>query len=668
VSAPRALRGSAQQWFEPTPSGLDDAKTFTNLSALNTDAAGAHGFVRAKSGHFSDDRGTRLRFFGVNLSGVACLPDHETARKLSRHLRKLGFNAVRLRGLDAPGALMASDGQLLPEALDRLDFFTSELATQGIYFSLTLHAEAGYPGLDPAALSQFPAGRVLDRFHGPFLDAQKDYAARVLRHQSRYTGRPYGAEPALLYVELNDEDTLLPSRAGSPDDLPSSYRAELAQGYAPWLAERTADGLRTPGPALEEAEGGLPTFQSSASARVDYAEYLRATELGNVKMLAAYLRQDLGLRSMLIDSQASAGGLAGVLREAEVSDFVDVHAYWGGGRDASAVPANTPQLTAKNVGSLGVSASYRVFDKPFTVSEYASAAPSDYVAEMLPLLVGVAGFQDWDAVFAFAYADDKRDYEPARINGVFDMAGHPAKLAFVSMAASAFRRGLVAPGRDRVELSVPQQPITLPVTEDALPQLWNDHGVAPGAAVLRQIGISIRPGNGDVSSSFALHASGVLGSDTGELLLDNQGAHARFSVDAPALKLVCGMVANSLLKFDGISLEFGDFSPNFACASVLSLDEEPVARSRRVLLTVVGNVQNAHAPVSGGAAARDPWGAGPTLAQYVPVTLTLPASAWRAESLSATASAVQTLPVVTTDQSRISTSFSRAALSYALTR
>jgi hypothetical protein len=165
-----------------------------------------------------------------------------------------------------------------------------------------------------------------------------------------------------------------------------------------------------------------------------------------------------------------------------------------------------------------------------------------------------------------------------------------------------------------------------------------------------------------------LHASGVLGSDTGELLWDDQGAHARFSIDAPALKLVCGIVANSVLKFDGVSVEFGDFSPNFACASVLSLDLQPLASSRRVLLTVVGKAENAHAPASGEAAARDPWGAGPALAQYVPVTLTLPAAAWRAESLSATGSAVRTLPVVTTDQSRISTSFSSAALNYAITR
>ncbi|HEY1534195.1 MAG TPA: hypothetical protein VGF76_09255, partial [Polyangiaceae bacterium] len=169
--APHASVSPAPEFFEQTPSGLDDQKTITDLSYLNSEPAGTHGFVRADQGHFVDDRGSRLRFFGVNLTGVACLPDHATATRLARHFRKLGFNAVRLHALDAPGALLGSDGQLAAEALDRLDFFTSELQSQGLYFSLSLHTESGYPGLDHETLSHFPAGRVLDRFHTPYLDA-----------------------------------------------------------------------------------------------------------------------------------------------------------------------------------------------------------------------------------------------------------------------------------------------------------------------------------------------------------------------------------------------------------------------------------------------------------------------------------------------------------------
>jgi hypothetical protein len=665
---------SEPQLFEPPAGSLDDQRTITDLSALNSEAAGAHGFVRAAEGHFVDDRGTRLRFFGINLTGVACLPEHDVAKRLARHFRKLGFNAVRLHALDAPGALLSADGQLLPEALERLDYFTAELAAQGLYFSLSLHTLSRYPGLDSDTSSRFPAGRVLDRFHGPFLEAQQDFARRLLSHESPFTRRSYSLEPALLYVELDSEDTIFPSWAGSPDDAPPSYRAELAQGYGAWLAERTAEGLRAPGPALEEAAGGLPTFHDAANARADYTQYLRAVERDSAAKLTAFLRHDLGLRSMLLNTQVSFGGLAGVLREAELSDFIDVHGYWdpprgdGSGKDAHWAIQNTTQISAPGAGTLGVMASYRVFGKPFTVSEYASAAPNDYAAEMFPLLVGVAGLQDWDAVFAFAFADQTREYEPTRINGVFDLAGHPGKLAFVTMAASAFRRGLVAPGQGRVELSVPEQPSLLPFTENALPNLWNENGVPQTAAVLRQIGIALRPGTGAISASYALHVSGTLGSDTGELLWDNEGPHARFSIDAPALKLVCGTVAGSLLKFNGVSLEFHEFAAGFACASLLSLDEQPIASARRLLLTVVGRSENAHRPPARERGMIGPLGAGPALVQYVPITVGLPRDAWHVDALDATGAPVHSLPVVNGSESTFSTAFQGAAVSYAVTR
>jgi hypothetical protein len=662
------------QLFEVAPSGLDDERTFTDLSSLNADPAGTHGFVHAELGHFIDDRGTRLRFFGVNLTGVACFPDPESANRLAKHFKKLGFNAVRLEGIDVEHGLFSETGELIPESLARLDHFTAALKAEGIYFALGLHALSAYPGLEGEALARFPQGKVLDRFDRSFLVAQRERARRLLSHENVETKLPYRAEPALLYVELNNEDTIFPSWGGSPDDAPPSYRAELEKGYGPWLAERTAEGLRAPGPALEEAKPELPTFQAPETARGDYAQYLRQIELDNVKELAAFVRAELGLRSMLINTQASFGGLAGVLREAEVSDFVDVHGFWdhprssGSGKDATWSLQNNSQVTAVEGGTLGVMASYRVFGKPFTVSEYAVAAPNDYAEEMFPLLIGIAGLQDWDALFAFAYVDQKSDYEPKRINGVFDLAGHPTKLAFVTAAATAFRGGLIAPGTSRVELFVPKQPLALPIGESALPNLWNTNGVPQTAAALRQLGITLRDGGGSVSASYALHVTGAIGSDSGELFWEPRGEHPRFSVDAPSLKLVCGTVAKSALKFGEFSLEFGDFAHGFACATLVALDGLPLRDSRRLLFNVAGRAENAHRPKATDQTQIGPLGDGPALAQFIPVTLTLPRAAWHAQALDAKGAATRPIPISTSDDSKLSTSFDVPALAYAITR
>jgi hypothetical protein len=316
-------------------------------------------------------------------------------------------------------------------------------------------------------------------------------------------------------------------------------------------------------------------------------------------------------------------------------------------------------VTTLDVGALGRLASYRVFGKPFTVSEFAAPAGNDHAVEMFPLTVGVAGLQDWDALFAYAYVDGKTDYEPAQISGVFDLAGHPAKLAFVTMAASAFRRGLVAPSGSRVELNVPEQPSDLPFTEGALPALWTEQGVAPSATALRQLGITLHPGSGEIRASDSLPTVGTLSSDTGQLLWERAGAHPRFSIDAPALKLVCGRVAQSALQFEGVSFEFSDFAGGDACASLLSLDEQPIRSSRRLLLTVAGRARNPD---------PSPHRDGPALAQYVPFTLGLPPAAWRATALDSVGDPTHALAVSTSRQSKIATSLASAALSYAITR
>lgn len=651
--AAQAAREPETQWLDPSVSGPGDEKGSIDLSFLNENPAGQHGFVRAEDGHFVDDRGLRLRFFGVSLSGVACLPERADADRLAQRLSRLGFNAVRLIGLDTPGALLGESGEISAAALEQLDYFTAALSARGLYFSLVLRSVSEQ--------------KLLDRFHESFLTAQERFAKALLMHDNPFTKRAYREEPALLHVELANEDTLLPSWAGSPDDLPASFRSELAARYKPWLAARTAEGKRAPGPADEEAKAELPTMQSPASARNDYVEFLASVERESVARLTRFVRTELGLRSMLVDTQASFGGLAGVLRERTASDFIDVHGYWDmphAAGDARWSIQNTSQISASEAGTLGVLASYRVFGKPFMVSEYAVGAPNAAAAEMLPLLVGVAGLQDWDALYAFAYADQKRDYEPTRINGAFDLAGHPSKLAFVSNAALAFRRALVAPSKERVELSIPEQPSALPVTENALPQLWTEHGVPGSAAVLRQLGISVRAGSGAISASYALHPTGALGSDTGEVLWVNDGPHPRFSVDAPSLKLVCGRLSNTSLELSGVGLELPEFSPDFACVGLVALDQQPIVSSHRLLLSVAGLAENASA------APLDPksfasLGPGPARAQYVPVQLSLPRAAWQAMPLTVNA---RPLAVTQGTRSRIATEPNNAALGYSITR
>jgi len=651
-------------------SGLDTEKTATDLAALNPEPAGAHGFTRIEAGHFADERGTRQRFFGVNLSGAAGLPDHPKADRLARYLRKLGFNAVRLHALDGPGGIVSTGGRELDvNALDRLDYLVSALKQQGLSFVLELHAVRPYAALDAGARARFSRGQVLDRFDPTLLADQKAFARLLLTHNNPFLGSSYASEPALLYLELNDEDTLLPSSGGSPDDAPESNRAALQQLYPAWLAERTAAGERAPGPALEEAKAELPTINASPSAQQDYASFLRSIELAQVKDLCSFIRTELGLHSLLVNTQASFGGMAGALRENEVSDVIDVHGVWDGPHVVGEQPAlrNTAQFAAPDGGLLGVLGSYRVFGKPFSVSEYGSAGGNPYAAEFFPLLTAIAGLQDWDAVFAFAFTDS--NFAPGQIASGLELAGHPTKLAFVTASALAFRQQLIQPARNRIELSVAKSPHELPWTENAIPSAWLNNGVALSTIAVRQLGIVVREGAGAPSTSARLRSKGALGSDTGELFWEPEGPHARFTVDAPSFKLACGELSDSALALGAVGVEFPSFALGFSCVTLVALDLQPIAQSKALLLTVAGAARNAHDSTPSEPTALAVSNDGPALAQYVPVSLSLPAGTWHATALNGAGAALRQLPVTAGSAKPVFTTSPDAhALSYLLTR
>jgi hypothetical protein len=133
-------------------------------------------------------------------------------------MAKFGINRVRFHHMDmnsAPAGIFASDGRTLdPERLDRLDYFVFQLKERGIYADLNLHVSRTYPDL-PAAqkegLTKFDKG--VERFAAAMIAMQKDYARALLTHAIPYTKSAYTEEPAVAFIEINNENALVDERA-----------------------------------------------------------------------------------------------------------------------------------------------------------------------------------------------------------------------------------------------------------------------------------------------------------------------------------------------------------------------------------------------------------------------------------------------------------------------
>jgi hypothetical protein len=220
----------------PAKSNPNSSIAVTSYEPIGTDSD----CLIADGGHFYRG-GKRVRLWGVNLSFGANLPTHEDAPVVAARLAAAGVNAVRCHHLDTSwwprGIWDAADGKdISPEALDRLDFFINQLALHGIFIDLNLHvgrAHSEYLGL-PKTNGQYD--KIFGIFTPELIDAQKDYARKMLSHVNRYRGVRYADDPAVAIVEITNEDSFFMwSGEETLRTMPAYYANILQRKFNAWL-------------------------------------------------------------------------------------------------------------------------------------------------------------------------------------------------------------------------------------------------------------------------------------------------------------------------------------------------------------------------------------------------------------------------------------------------
>ena len=251
--------------------GPDNASSMAHL----LDApAGKHGFVRCENGRFVNDAGP-VRLNATNLTGPANFPTHEQADRLAARLARFGLNCVRLHYMDAPyenfshqaqPSIIADDPatqrNLDPAQLDRLDYLIGAFKKRGIYVDMNLHVARWWDDRDgfPGRNQRPGMDKGLDNFEPRMIELQQEYARKLLTHVNPYTGLAYANDPCVAVVELNNENALFQVyHSGGIDRLPEPYAGEFRKQWNDWLRKKyasTADLLAawkwTPAPLGNE--------------------------------------------------------------------------------------------------------------------------------------------------------------------------------------------------------------------------------------------------------------------------------------------------------------------------------------------------------------------------------------------------------------------------------
>jgi len=630
--------------------------------------AGKHGFITARDGKLWRGDGKRFRCWGVNMTGWAVgsdqIPAHGAATAYARALARLGVNCVRLHFIDMPDSIapIRNEGAArgpaagpfthrprglirddLPdsrhfnaERLDRLDFWIAELRKNGIYVNFNLNVGRRFKAGDGVPDADLIAPFKAFTYFGPELIAlQKDYARKLLGHTNPYTGLRYADDPAVMTVEVVNENSLLefwmrnwlrgervPGGENAQLDTTPHYQTLLTGLYNDWLGKhRTAKEIASLRGMAGVAEGQpVPLMRrgdhpSAPRLRFD-AElaFITQVELDFHADMRRFLKDEIGVKVPIVPTADHTYFMANqpLMRTALAADLLDAHVYWQ--HPAIYGRRNEPMVNAPELSIIQKLARSAAVGKPFTVSEVNHPFPSDYGAEMIPILASYAALQDWDGIFFYTFETKIAGEWKPMIGDHFDITLDPVKMAQMPAGAMIFLRGDVSAAKQVLTRSYSAEQISdaARMPRAAMPYY------SPGFDMTIPLRHGSRIACIDCKPSLPapLAEANPIVSDTGELSWQTQGGKdGLVRIDSPLSQGLVGFIAaNRDVQTRHLGAEIGN---RFAAITLSSLDGQPVSISNRMLLTTAGRVENSGAKWDARRAMLTDWGTAPTLIEPI---------------------------------------------------
>ncbi len=486
-----------------------------NYAHLLDAPAGKHGFVESRNGHFYFEDGTRARFLGFNVAARSNTPDHETADKMAERFASMGVNIIRLHAADAPigeepGSWSScKEAPLLDyesggsrkfhrEGLDRFDYFAAKLKEKGIYLHIDLIVareftdadEPDYPGGAPSCIKRHAM------YNERLIELQKEYAKELLCHVNPYTGLALVDDPAVVTVQINNEDSAIKWPMGADDgEQMKPYRDEVQRRFNHFLMMKyntrerlkeawTHDGVCALGEDEDPAcgtvrgvDGGFyqpvndpngPWDADCGPARyADFMEFGIDTNRRFYRMMKDYLHS-LGVKVPIVTSNLLAGA-ADVYGHTD-GDLMENNSYFNhpllpvqGNTYLVAGPAEyvsvNPLTMQRGIGAMSTTllslASVAIVDgKPFMLSEWNEYGLHPFHSTAFLQTVAYACFNDWDGLILYNHHTSEHwDDQPAdEILNVFDVYNDPAVVCQWGFLASVFLKGLVSAAKNKVDV------------------------------------------------------------------------------------------------------------------------------------------------------------------------------------------------------------------------
>lgn len=582
--------------------------------------------------------GSPAKFWGSNVCYSNCFPEHDMSEQKARFYARYGINSVRFHKF-ADGStwngLLSADSYVKfdPQRCEKMDFFVHQLKEQGIFIKLS--ANFGRARLFPGDLDRVPYHAELGKLNRGVLDPgggaiflsrelqdiQIQQCTNFLKRTNQHTGMTYANDPAVMVVELINEDSALffgtmRAMTNSP-----TLKQRAGVAYGDWLRKRygSGDAIRKAwGDAALNSFGqekltgeswdgliypaGNPWYYSpeqldgmmvSRKQRLlDTMVYLYEMQNEFYDRFVKAIR-DTGYQGEIMASNWQAGNAMSHFYNLN-SDYrvglIDRHNYFGGIGTMVSQPGS---------GCLS-SGMQQVADRPFMLSEWITTFPNEFGVEG-PAIIGAygMGLNGWDVSYMFHNGDEGKfrdrlgtkewDVLAPQIIGVFPAVARQVLRNDVTESKLVFTRNVHIPSLATGNLGF----------DDKVEQGYDIKSFSSKTVPAQTLGIgrsvvqftdTFTPTPTVDISAYV--SDGKVRSATDQLTWQ-PGKHARdgyFTIDTPATQAVIGFTRDNTQKLADSAITS---QTPFAAIYVSALDRDGVVKTdKQLLITAIARVHN----------------------------------------------------------------------------
>jgi hypothetical protein len=267
-----------------------------------------------------------------------------------------------------------------------------------------------------------------------------------------------------------------------------------------------------------------------------------------------------------------------------------------------------------------------VAGKPFTVSETNHPFPNEYASEGIPILAAYAGFQDWDMVVMDTFEPKKDPAWRPYVGDPFDISLDPVRMTQMAAGALTFLHGDVKPARHTVERTYSrEQVLQAGLPPDGLRVGSEQPCSTPGFPLALPLEHEVRITSFDGPPTAQFRASGAnpVVSYTDKLAWYGSDAKTGLvTVETNCTRALVGFIKTNHRTLKNLR---ADISNDFATIVLTAIDDKPLARADKMLLSACSRVANTDQKRNDARSRLGPNGQGhsPTLIEPVHGTVTL---------------------------------------------